>query len=203
MLDILVKRDLLREVVHVPVNHDTDISALFGLFEYLLVASLPSADDRSEQLDPALFRHLHDPVYHLVHRLLLDHAPAVRAVGNTDPCIEQTQIIVNLRDCSYRGARVPVGRFLIDRNGGRQTFNALHIRLLHLTEELSRVGRQRFHISPLPFGVNRIKCQRALAGPRKAGQYDQFIAGDVDAEVSEIIYICTAYADKFHISHKI
>ena len=109
MLDILVKRDLLREVVHVPVRHDTDIAALFGLLEYLLVAAFPPADDRCKQLDPALFRQLHDPVDHLVYRLLFDYAPAVRAVGNTDPCVQQTQVIVDLRDRSYRRTRVPVG----------------------------------------------------------------------------------------------
>ena len=139
MLDILVKRDLLREVVHVPVRHDTDIAALFGLLEYLLVAAFSAANDRGEQLDPALFRQLHDTVDHLVHRLLFNHTPAVRAVGDADPGIEQTQVIVDLRDCSDRGPRVPVSRFLIDRDCGGEPLNALHVGLLHLTEELSRV----------------------------------------------------------------
>ena len=140
MLDILVELDLLRQVVHVPICHDSDVTALFCLLEYLLVTALPSADDRRKQLYPALFRQFHDPVDHLVYRLLFDHAPAVRAVGNTDSCVEKTQIIVDLRDRSYCRTRVPVGRFLINGDGRRQAFNALHIGLLHLTEELSRIG---------------------------------------------------------------
>ena len=87
VLDILVKFDLLRQLVHAAVDHHADISALPCLLEDLLVPPFSSPHDRGEQLDPAPFRKRHDPVDHLIHGLLFDHAPAVRTVRDPDPGI--------------------------------------------------------------------------------------------------------------------
>ena len=159
MLDILIKRDLLREFVHVPINHDANISALLGLLKDLLMTAFSAPHDRCQKLNPASFGEFHDTVDHLIDSLPLDHAAAVRAVRDTDPRVKKTQVIVNLRNCSDRGPRIPVRRFLVDGNGGRKTLNTLHIRLLHLTEELAGIRRQRLHIASLSFCINRIKCQ--------------------------------------------
>ena len=87
VLDILVKLNLVGQLVHIAVDHHAEISALPCLLENLLVPPLPASDDRGEQLDPAPFRKRHDPVDHLIHGLLFDHAPAVGAVRDPDPGI--------------------------------------------------------------------------------------------------------------------
>ena len=159
MLDILVERDLLREFVHISVDHDADISALLCLLEDFLVTAFSAPHDRCQKLNPASLRQFHDPVDHLIDGLPLDHTAAVRTMRDADSRVKKTQVIVNLRHSSDRGPRIPVRRFLVDGNGGRKTFDTLHIRLLHLTEELAGIRRQRLHIASLSFCINRIKCQ--------------------------------------------
>ncbi len=66
----------------------------------------------------------------------------------------------NRADC---GTRI-VGRgFLLNGNGWRQAFNQIHIGFIHHLQKLTRVGGQAFHITALPFGVQRIKRQRRFA----------------------------------------
>ena len=69
----------------------------------------------------------------LIHTLLVDLSAAFGTVWCADPCIEQTEIIIDLRHCSHRRSWITVGGFLINGNGRRQSFNTLNVRLLHLS----------------------------------------------------------------------
>ena len=53
---------------------------------------------------------------------------------------KKAHVIHDLGHGSHGGAGIMTALFLIYANGGRQSFNAITIGLLHLTEELSRVG---------------------------------------------------------------
>ena len=157
VLDILIKRDLLAQLIKISVNADTDIAALLRLREHLLVAPLLAAYHRRKQLQLRLLRQLHDSVHHLVYGLLLYRLAAVRAVRNPDARIEQTHIVINLRHRADRGTRVSVGALLINGDRRGQSLDALHLGFLHLPEEHARVGGQRLHIAPLPLRINCIK----------------------------------------------
>ena len=128
MFQVLIQRNLLGQLILAAVDHHADIAAAFCLFEHLFVSSLAAAHNRREKLD---FRH--DLIDHLVHRLAADDFSALRAVRNTDSRVQKTEVIVNLRHGSDGGTRVPVRRFLIDRNSRRQAFDAVHIRFFHLS----------------------------------------------------------------------
>ena len=78
--------------------------------------ALASADNRSENLKLGLRRQRHDGIHHLVNRLLFDLLATLGAMGDTDSGIEQTQIIVNLGDCSYGGTGVTVRGLLVNGN---------------------------------------------------------------------------------------
>ena len=73
--------------------------------------------------------------------------------------------------------------FLLDGNGRRQAFDDVDVRLFHETKELAGIGRQRFHVSPLPLGVDRIERQRGFAGTRQARHHCQAIAGYLYGDV--------------------
>ena len=79
-----------------------------------------------------------------------------------DTRVEKPQIIVDLGDRPHRRAWVVTPRLLVDRYRGGETFDEIHIRLLHLSEELARVGGQRLHVASLPFRVDRVEGERAL-----------------------------------------
>src|SRR5262249_15606348 len=63
----------------------------------------------------------------------------------------------------------------------------VHLRLFHLLEELPRVGRQRFHVAALTFGIDRVESQRGFAGARQPGDHDKLIARDLEIDVLEIV----------------
>ena len=160
MLDILVKLDILRELIEIAVDAHAHITALLGPLQHLLMASLPSSDHGSQKLKLRSLRQFHDLIHHLVHGLPRDDPAALRTVRRTDSCVKQTEIIVNLRHGTDGGSGVSVRRLLVDGDRGRQSVDALHIGFLHLSQEHSRIRGQRLHVSSLPFRVDRIECQR-------------------------------------------
>ena len=127
------------------------------------MGSLPSPHYRGKELDLGLLRKFHDLIHHLVYRLLLNLFPALRTVRNSDPCVEQPEIVIDLRHRPYRRTGIPVGGLLVNRDGRRKSLYALHVRLLHLSQELSGIGGQGLHVPSLPLRIDRIEGQGGLA----------------------------------------
>jgi hypothetical protein len=71
-------------------------------------------------------------------------------------------------------------------------------RLLHQLQELARVRRQRLDVAALPFGVERVEGERALARAGQPGDDDQPMARQVEIDVLEVVRARTADADVFH-----
>src|SRR5206468_4759181 len=69
----------------------------------------------------------------------------------------------------------------------RQAFDRVDLRLLHLLQELARVGRERLDVPALPLGVDGVERQRGLAGARQPGDHDQLIARDLEVDGLEIV----------------
>ena len=53
----------------------------------------------------------------------------------------------------------------------------VYVRLVHLTKELAGVGRQAFDVAPLAFGIDRVECERRLAGPRQTRKHNKLLSG--------------------------
>ena len=164
VLDLLVERRHLRDLVETPVDLDALEALLLQLGEVLAVFALPPPRDRGEQIEPRAFREREHPVHHLAHGLALDREPGFRRVGDADPGEEEAHIVVDLGDGADRRARVPRGRLLLDGDRRRQTLDMVHVRLLHHVEELARIGRERLDIAPLALGIDRVEGERGLAG---------------------------------------
>src|SRR5690606_29778512 len=100
---------------------------------------------------------------------------------------KESEVVVDFSYRSDRGARIVSGALLLDRDGWREPLDHIHIRLLHEPEELPRVRAQRFHVAPLPLGVNRVEGQRRLSGPRESRDHRKAIARDLDVDVSQVV----------------
>ena len=116
MFDILIQFYLFRQFVHIAIDLHPYITASLCLIQYLFMTSLSSSHNRCQQLDPGTFRQFHNLIHHLIHRLLCDNLPTLRAMRDTDSRIQQTKVIVDLRHRSHRRTRVSVCRLLINRN---------------------------------------------------------------------------------------
>src|SRR5262249_4698435 len=98
--------------------------------------------------------------HHLLDDLLCglpaNLASAPRTMRNSYGRIEQAQIVINLGDCPYCGARIPRRSLLLDGNGRAKSINGVDLGPFHLIEELARIRRQRFDVPPLAFSVDRV-----------------------------------------------
>ena len=183
MFDVLIQRNLFAQLILVAVDADAHIAAPLCLFEHLLVSALLTAHHGRKELNTGLFRQGKQLIHHLVYGLALHLPTAVRAVWDADACVQETQVVVDLGHGAHGGTRVSVGALLVNGNRGGEAFYALHLRFLHLAEELSRIARERLHVSPLSLGVNRVKGQARLSRAREAGQNHKLISRDVDVHM--------------------
>ena len=151
------------------------------MIQKLRMGSLPSPYHRCKKLHFRPLRHGHDAIHHLVDSLTPDLSSALGTVRDSHSCIEKSEIIVNFRHSSHCGAGVPVGGLLVYGNRRGESFNALHIRFLHLSQELSCVRRKRLHVTPLSFCIYRIKCQRRLTRTAQARKHHKLISRYIHA----------------------
>ena len=187
VLVLLVERDLLVEPAQLAVDLDAPESLRSQLLELLAVLALASPDDRREHHEPRPFLELHHLIDDLLGRLATDRAPAHVAVRVADPRPQQPQVVVDLGHRPDRRARVARGRLLVDRDGRRQPLDRVHVGLVHLAQELTRVRRQRLDVPALPLRVDRVERQRRLSRPRQARDDRQRPPWDRDRDVLEVV----------------
>src|SRR3712207_5667905 len=84
------------------------------------------------------------------------------ALPISDARPQQAEVVVDLRDRADRRARIARGRLLVDGAGRRQALDRIDVRLLHLPQELTGVGGERFHVPALALAVDRVEGQRRL-----------------------------------------
>ena len=106
---IFLQFDLLGELILVTVYHHADIAALAGLFKDFDMLTLAAAHYRCQQLDPCALGKCQDDIHHLVYSLAADFSAALRAVGDADSGVKQSEIIVDFRHGSHCGPWVAVG----------------------------------------------------------------------------------------------
>src|SRR5208337_3572999 len=115
-----------------------------------------------------------------------------------DPGIEETEVIVDLRDGPDRAPGILRGRLLLDGDRRREPLDGVHVRFLHDAEELPGVRGEGLHVPPLTFGIERIERERGLAGAGDPGDDDELVPGDRDADIFEVVLAGTFDDDIFH-----
>ena len=133
MLFIFFQRNLLCQLIHIAVRNYAHIAAAPRLLQQLLMRALPAAHHRRKKLDLCPLRQLHNQIHHLVNRLLFNLLPALWTMRDTNPRIEQSEIVIDLCDRPDRRTRIAVRRLLVDRDRRRQPFDFLYIRLFRLS----------------------------------------------------------------------
>src|SRR4029079_18737779 len=95
--------------------------------------------------------------------------------------------VVDLGHGADGGPRVADRRPLLDGDGGTEPGDGLHVRLLHLVQELAGVRGKALDVAPLAFGVEGIEGQAALPGPRRPGDHDQAVPRDVAVHPLQVV----------------
>ena len=172
------------------------------LLEELFEFAFAPADDGREDHHPfaalrggLAFLERHDGGDDLLGALAGNWAAAAVAVGRSDRSVEQAQVIVNLRDCPDGGARAAACGLLLDGDGGAQAFNRVHVRPLHLVEELAGVGRKRLDVSALAFRVNDVERQARFPRAGEPRDHRQRPPRNLHADVFQIVLPRAPYRD--------
>ena len=126
----------------------------------------------------------------LAHALAATAAKQRRAAGK-----QQFQVVVELGHGADRAARTAHRIRLVDRNRWQNALDTVHLRFVHAVEKLSRVGRERFNIASLPFGVERVERQRTLARAAYARDHGQLAGVQGQVEVFEVVLASASDAD--------
>ncbi len=203
LLVLLQRRQVARhrglQPDHGAVHPGPRVALDLELAQQLGVLALAAADHRREHLEPGTLLQLQHPVDDLLRALPRDGPPALRAVRLAHPGVQQPQVVVDLGDRAHRRARVPAGRLLVDRHRGRQPVDEVHVGLVHLAQELPRVGRQRLHVATLALGEDRVEGEARLARPGQAGEDDHRVPGQVERDILEVVL--ARAADDKTVSH--
>jgi len=159
VLALLVEVDVLAQLAHDAVDAHAGEPLALEIEEQLLVLALAPAHYRRQHEQPRARRLQQHAVHHLLHGLRGDHLAALGAVRDADACEQHAQVVVDLGDGAHGGSRVLAGGLLLDRDRGRQPLDRVDLGLLHLLEELPRVGGQRLDVAALALGVDRVERQ--------------------------------------------
>ena len=187
VLELLVEHDLLVEASQLAVDHGPHVTLLAHFLEHPPVLALALPDDGRQDHEPRSLAERHHPVGDLLDRLPGDRLAAVVAVGLADPRPQQAQVVVDLGDRADGGAGVSGGRLLVDRDRGREPLDRVHVGLVHLAEELARVGRERLDVAALALGVDRVEGEAGLARAGEPGHHDQRVAGHRQVDALEVV----------------
>ena len=183
------------DVVQFAIDAHADVTGLADVLEDRLMVALAIFDQRREDLNAAAFGQGGHRVDDLIRRLHLHLAAADGAVRRADARVQQAQVVIDFRDRADGRAGVAAGPALIDRDGGAEALDLIDVGLLHLAQELPRVGRERFDVAALAFREDRVEGQGRFAAAAEAGDDHQLVARNIDVDVLEVVGACAAHRD--------
>ena len=155
--------------------------------------TLSSTDNRCKNLNLSFFRKCHNNINHLVNCLFVDFASTFWTMRNTNSCIEKSEIIIYFCNSSYCRTRISVSWLLVYRYSRWKSFNTVNIRLFHLSQELSCIWGQWFHISSLTFCIYCIKCKTRLSRTWKSCKHNKLVSWNINIYSFKIMLSCTLY----------
>ena len=197
MLEFLVELDRLAlELADFAVDADAREAFFLEVRENLRMLSLAPHHDRGQNHGALALAQPQDFIGDLVGRALLDFSAAFGAMRHANTRVQQAQIVIDFRDRAHRGTRILRRGFLINRDCGRKTVDTVEVGLVHLPEELARIGRKAFDVATLAFGIDGIEGQARLSASRQSGDHDQLVARDGRVDVLQIVLASAAYDDR-------
>ncbi len=170
----------LIEISHLSVDAGTDVTLRAQSLQHVRVLAFTAMHDGGQQHQARALGIAHHMVHHLTDRLGLQASFMIGASGLTDPRVEQAQVVINLGDGADRRSRIMGDGFLLDGYRWREALYRIDVGFLHQRQELARIGRERFNIAALAFGVKRVESQGGFAGAREPSNDYKPIAGQID-----------------------
>ena len=160
VLFLLGELDVVGQLAPLTVDQRAGIAVAAQQLQKIGELPLAAAYNGRENLESRAFRVLQQRVHHLLRGLRADQLAAFGAMRYACAGEQQSQIVINLGDRAHGRTRIAVCGLLVDRHRRAQSLDEIHIRLVHLPEELTRIRGQRLHIPALPLREQRIERER-------------------------------------------
>ena len=88
---------------------------------------------------------------------------------------------------------------LINGNGRGEALNLFHVRFVHQSQKLPGVSGQALDVATLPFRVDGVKGQRRFSRSRQTRKHDEFVAGQIQIDVLQIVHLGPADFDQSEV----
>ena len=196
---IFVQLDPVRlgQLDDLPVHPNPHKSLAADLFDHVPELSGLAGNQGCQQEELRSVRPAQDGIGNFLRSLPGNLLPGCRVMRNPDGRVEQPEVIVNLSCRRDGGSRMGTGRALLDCDRGGKPLDIIDVRLLHLVQELPRVGGEAFDIFPLAFGEERIKCERRLPRAAQSGHHHKLVPRDPDIQVFQVVLPGSLDPDEF------
>ena len=163
MLLITVEIDFIIQRIDRSVHTGAHKAGLTNFLEDRLISSFASTHDRRENQNSACIGKRFDGIHNFLRGLLHHFSPTNWTMRNSGARVKQAEVIIDFGHGSHCRARIVRRAFLVNGYCRRESVNVIHIGLIHLTEELTRIRRKRFNIASLTFSKDGVECQRGFA----------------------------------------
>ena len=177
------------------IDPDPGVAVASLTLEEALIGLLAGGFNRCQDQDVLPIREGQDLVDDLVAALGSNRNVALRAKRLTDPRPENPHVIIDFRDRSDGRSRRLARGALLDADGRRQAMDVVDPRRLQLAQELPRISAERLHVPPLPFGIDRVDGEAALAAAAGPAANRHLTAGYVNGDVLEVVLLRTDHTD--------
>ncbi len=196
VLFVAIQFDLIVQRMDGSIHAGAGEACLADLLEHGLIRPFAGAHERGENQDAHAFRELLDLVHDLLRGLLDHFPPADGTVRDAGAGEQQAEVVINFGNGTHCRTGIMRGGFLVNADGGGESFDVVHIRLVHLPDELARVRGEGFDVAALSLGEDGVERQRRLARPRQTRDDHELIAGNLDGNVLQVMHACADHADR-------
>ena len=97
-------------------------------------------------------------------------------------------MVVDFGHGAHCGPAASRSHALFHGYGRRQIVDPVNVGFFHAPGELTHVGTQAFHITALPFGVEGVKSQRALARAAETSNHREGAQRNVHVDAFEVVH---------------
>ena len=108
---------------------------------------------------------------------------ALHAMLLADLRVEQAQVMIDFRHRGDGGFFAALAEPLLDGHGRRDAGDIVDVGPRHHFEKLARVSGQAVDVAALAFGINDVEGERRFSRAAQAGEDDETVARNVDADI--------------------
>ena len=162
-------------------------AVLAGVVGDFGVEAFAGFDERGHEVQAAFFREGSEGLYDGGDALLFDGEVALGAVLGAELGEQKAEEVPDFGDGGDGGFAAAAGDALFDGDGGGDAGDEVHFGFFHLLDKGAGVDGHGVEEAALAFSEDEVEGEGGFAGAAEAGDDDEFVAGDFDGDIFEVV----------------